>query len=91
VERRPHQPVHVETAFDGSPRALTWQGVTYDVRVISQWYLKDRWYTPTEHGNRYYYRVQTDDYRVQADDRHIFELYVDVAQNPPLWILDAIE
>jgi hypothetical protein len=90
VERRLlHQPVQVETAFDGSPRALTWQGVTYHVGVISQWYLKDRWYTPTERGNRSYYRVQTDDRHVF--DRHVFELYVDVAQNPPVWILEAIE
>jgi hypothetical protein len=77
VERRPHQPVQVETAFGGSPRALTWQGVIYDVRVISQWYLKGCRYTPTEHDNRYYYRVQT-------DGRRVFKLYLDVAQNPPV-------
>lgn len=62
-------------------------GVTYKVRVIGRWHLMDRWWQQTgERGrsNRYYYRVQTRDHQ-------IFELYLDVAQRPPLWILDVIQ
>ena len=85
--RRPHRPVPVEEDPDHTPRAFTWMGVTYRVRVIGKWHLQDRWWEQTaERGrsNRYYYRVAT-------RDPQVFELYLDVAQRPPLWMLDVIQ
>jgi len=70
-----------------TPRAFTWMGVTYRVSVISHWHLQARWWEQTaERGrsNRYYYRVVTHDHQV-------FELYLDVACRPPLWVLDVIQ
>ena len=74
-------------ALDHTPRAFTWHGVAYRVRVIGKWHLQDRWWQATaERGrsNRYYYRVATRDHQV-------FEPYLDVARRPPLWVLDVLE
>ena len=87
MSRRVHRPVPVEVAPDGSPLAFTWHDVTYRVTVIGKWHLMDRWWQVTgENGrsSRYYWRVQTRDFQV-------FELYLDVAQRPPQWVLDIIQ
>jgi hypothetical protein len=87
MAQRPHTPVPVEEGPDHTPRAFTWTGVTYHVRVISKWHLRDRWWEQTAkrgRSNRYYYRVVTHDHQV-------FELYLDVACRPPLWVLGVIQ
>jgi hypothetical protein len=88
MSRHIGKPVPVETAPDGTPRCFTYHGVTYRVHaVLGQWTLADRWWQVTgERGrsNRYYWRVMTADHQV-------FELYLDVAWRPPLWVLDVIQ
>ena len=84
MSRRVHRPVPVEVAPDGSPIAFTWRDMFYRVKVIGQWRLQDRWWTPSGQSTREYYRVETVDHL-------IFELYLDVAQRPPLWVLDIIQ
>jgi hypothetical protein len=44
----------------------------------------DRWWKKTRRSNRYFYRVI-------SRDLQVFELYLDVAQRPPLWVLDVIQ
>ena len=76
----------MEEGPDHEPRAFTWQGVIYRVRVISQWHLQVRWWEGTgERGrsNRYY--------RVVTHDHQLFELYLDVVRCPPLWALEVIQ
>ena len=40
MARRPHVPVPVEEGLDKAPRAFTYMGVAYRVRVIGRWHLR---------------------------------------------------
>jgi hypothetical protein len=83
MSRHIGQPVPVEEGPRHTPRAFTYKGTRRAVRVIGRWHLQDRWWDEARRSNRYYYRVQ-------SRDLQVWELYLDVAQRPPLWVLDVI-
>ena len=78
------EPLTVTLAADGTPANFTWRGKLYTVHeVLGKWHLQDYWWDRARRSNRYYYRLE-------VQEHMIFELYLDVAQRPPLWVLDVI-
>ena len=84
MARRYQEPVTVTLTADGTPASFTWRGKLYTVKeVLETWHLQDRWWDRQRRGNRYYYRLE-------VQQHMIFELFIDVAQRPPAWVLDVV-
>ena len=92
------EPVPVTLAPDGTPATFTWRGTRYTVvEVLGKWHLMDRWWERGDlegaksrdawrhtRANRYYWRLE-------VQEHMIFEVFLDVARRPPLWVLDVVQ